>query len=169
MQNKEKQKTKFSAEKTQDRFVRFSIATDTILKNIQKYKNDKLKAFGLRSMHLMYLYCLDKESGGMTPVELSKKCSVDKAFISRVTTELRKLGYVEYDNDHEPDNKKDPAKYKKRLLLTDKGKQIMTCINEMVEEAVGKITSDITREQLDTFYFVLSKFDDNLEGLLSAI
>ena len=134
-----------------------------------KYKNDKLKAFGLRSMHLMYLYCLDKESGGMTPVELSKKCSVDKAFISRVTTELRKLGYVEYDNDHEPDNKKDPAKYKKRLLLTDKGKQIMTCINEMVEEAVGKITSDITREQLDTFYFVLSKFDDNLEGLLSAI
>lgn len=168
MQDKEKQKSNYPSEKSYDRFVRFSIATDTILKNIQKYKNEKLEAFGLRSMHLMYLYCLDKESGGMTPVELAKKCSVDKAFISRVTTELRKLGYVNYDSDMQNDEKKDSAKYKKRLLLTDEGKRIMTSINEMVTDAVEKVTSGVTREQLDTFYFVLSKFDENIDGLLSA-
>jgi len=161
--NKINGKDPASAEKKSDSFIRFSIATETILKNIQKYKNEKLEEFGLHGMHLMYMYCLDKSSDGMTPVELAKNCNVDKAFISRVTTELKRLGYIDYGTRAE----KEP-KYKKRILLTNEGKRIMQSINNMINEAVERITSGISQDQIDSFYYVLSKFDENLDSLLEA-
>ena len=74
-----------------DRFVRFSMATESLAKTLQKYKNDCLEPFGLRSMHLMTLWCLWRNGGGLTAGELSRLCSVDKAFVSRVTGELGAL------------------------------------------------------------------------------
>ena len=49
-----------------DRFLRFSFAIDQIAKNLQKIKNEKLARFGLRSMHLMCLFQLDKNPDGLT-------------------------------------------------------------------------------------------------------
>ncbi len=148
-----------------DSFIRFSLATETILKNIQKYKNEKLEEFGLRGMHLMYMYCLDKAPGGMTPAQLAKSCSVDKAFISRVTAELRQRGYVDYCEDSE---EHDRQKYKKRISLTSDGKRIMAHVNEMITHAVSAMTSGITQDQLETFYLVLSRLDGNLGMMLEA-
>lgn len=148
------------AQKNYDGFIRFSHATDTILKNIQKYKNEQLSAYGLRSMHLMFLYCLDKSENGMTPGELAQSCSVDKAFISRMTTELKDLGYVDYDSGQTAS-----GQYKKRLSLTDAGRQIMESVNTKVREAVKKISAGISPEQLETFYTVLTVMDNNLLAL----
>lgn len=147
--------------KNYDGFIRFSITTDKILKKIQKYKNDQLAEFGLRSMHLMFLYCLAKSDDGMTAGELAKSCSVDKAFISRISTELRDLGYVDYD----PAKNDETSRYKKRLSLTDKGHEIMIAINEKVHTAVERIDLGITPMQLETFYRVLDKMDENLAAL----
>ncbi len=143
----------------EDRFIRFSIAMDTILKKIQKYKNDHLSDFGLRSMHLMFMYCLFKEQHGLTAGELSQMCSVDKAFISRITNDLRELGYVEYASPEKN------AHYKKHLHLTENGKKVMNRVNEMIGDAVEKISSGISSEQLETFYTVLAVFDNNLLAL----
>lgn len=151
-----------SSDKKYDRFMRFSHATDTILKNIQKYKNDRLSAYGLRSMHLMFLYCLAKSDKGMTPGELAKSCSVDKAFISRVTTELKKLGYVDY---FQSGRESSARSYKKRLSLTEAGRRVMDSVNTLVEESVEKIADGIPKDQLETFYSVLSHMDHNLLAL----
>ena len=166
MQNYESRMTNSRGEKSHDRFIRFSLATDAIGKDIQRYKNEKLAQFGLRSMHLMYLYCLDKSEKGLTPVELSKHCSVDKAFISRVTTELKDLGYIDFLASE--DGLGTDKKYKKRIHLTAEGKYVMDRINEMIGDAVDKITEGVTTEQLDTFYHVLALFNSNLCGLIST-
>ena len=81
-----------------ERYVRFCMAVEQMAKTLQKYKNEKLAAFGLRSMHLMFMFQLHQSEDGLTGTELAAICSVDKAFISRVTGELISLGYVEYRN-----------------------------------------------------------------------
>jgi DNA-binding MarR family transcriptional regulator len=143
----------------EDRFIRFSITMDTVLKKIQKYKNDRLTKYGLRSMHLMPMYCLFREVGGLTAVELAKKCSVDKAFISRITGDLKDLGYVDFTE------KNTAAQYKKHLCLTKEGREVMLCINGLIGEAVEVITRGIPEEDIKTFYHVLYAFDNNLIAL----
>ena len=101
-----------------DGFMRFSRATDAIIKNLQRYKNEKLQSFGLKSMHLMFLYSLDKAKDGLTAGELSEVCGVDKAFISRMTAELKKTGYVVYS-----ETKPVRFHYKKKLVLTEYGRK----------------------------------------------
>ncbi len=143
------------------RFFRFSSAVDTVNKNLQKYKNDKLAPIGLRSMHLMYLCCLDKSPIGLTLTELAKVCGVDKAFISRVTRELSAFGYVAYATPDIIPPQIYP-KYKKQLVLTEKGKLVMKKINEMIDKAVTVITGNISPEDFEVFYSVLDKLSANL-------
>lgn len=134
---------------------------DSVLKKIQKYKNERLIAYGLRSMHLMPMYCLFKAPDGLTAVELAKKCSVDKAFISRITSDLRELGYVDFTE------KNTTAQYKKHLCLTSEGKKIMLRVNDLIGEAVETITRGIPEDEIKTFYSVLTGFDNNLNALTS--
>ena len=142
-----------------DRFMRFSIAMETISKNVQRYKNEQLAPFGLKSMHLMVLYCLGQAENGLTATELSRNCGVDKAFISRMATDLRSIGYITYSDQ-------DDGMYKKHLMLTVKGKEIIHDINGRVSSAVEQVTAEIPRENLEVFYSVLEKMNGNINGLL---
>ncbi len=141
-----------------DRFMRFSIAMETISKNVQKYKNEQLSPFGLKSMHLMFLYCLGQADDGLTATELSKSCGVDKAFISRMATDLRSMGYIGYADED--------GHYKKRLKLTQRGREIIGDINRRVSSSVEKVTADVSREHLEIFYAVLEKLNGNIFSLL---
>lgn len=143
-----------------DRFMRFSIAMETISKNVQRYKNEQLAPFGLKSMHLMFLYCLGRAENGLTATELSKSCGVDKAFISRMATDLRTMGYIDYAEQTD-------GHYKKRLELTQHGREIIADINRRVSDAVEKVTEGISREQLEGFYAVLERMNSNIGEILS--
>jgi len=140
------------------RYARFCMAVEHMAKTLQKYKNEKLAAFGLRSMHLMFMFQLNQTEEGLTGTELALNCSVDKAFISRVTGELIELGYIEYRN-------KTGTKYKNKLILTDKGRDVMEKINTIIDDTITSVTSEITEEQFDIFYTVLGTVDHNLENL----
>ena len=141
-----------------ERYVRFCMAVEHMAKTLQKYKNEKLAVFGLRSMHLMFLFQLSQAEDGLTGSELAASCSVDKAFISRVTGELSELGYVEYRN-------KTGSRYKNKLVLTEKGRQVMDRISTIIDDTILAVTGEITAEQLSTFYMVLGTIDRNLENL----
>ena len=140
-----------------DRFVRFSIATDAIAKALQKYKNDCLAPFGLRSMHLMTLHCLWRNPEGITPRDLARFCGVDKAFISRVTGELTELGYV--------GRQEDDGRLRRRLTLTERGRGVMQRIDAILAYSIDRITEGVSREQLEIFYGVLERFGGNLRAL----
>lgn len=141
-----------------ERYTRFSIAIEHMAKTLQKYKNEKLAVFGLRSMHLMFMFQLNQAGKGLTGSELAAICSVDKAFISRVTGELCGAGYVEYKD-------KNGSRYKNKLVLTDAGRQIMAQVNAMIDDTISAVTRGITDEQFRTFYTVLETIDRNLENL----
>lgn len=143
-----------------DRFMRFSMAMETISKSVQKYKNEEMASFGLKSMHLMFLYCLGQAENGLTATELSKNCGVDKAFISRMAADLRAVGYIDYAEQAD-------GHYKKRLQLTDRGREIITDINRRVSVAVDKVTAGISRERLETFYGVLEQMNTNIGEIIS--
>lgn len=141
-----------------ERYVRFCIAVEQMAKTLQRYKNEKLAAFGLRSMHLMFLFQLNQAEEGLTVSELAVSCSVDKAFISRVATELSGIGYVEYKN-------KVGSRYRNKLVLTELGKYVMEQINTVIDDTISAVSSEITDEQFKTFYTVLGTINRNLEAL----
>ena len=144
-----------------ERFIRFSAATESIQKALQKYKNECLEAYGLRSMHLMTMIRLYKRGGeGMTSVDLAKSCAVDKAFVSRVTGELRLLGYLE-----SADGGESAGRRRNRLVLTQRGREVMQNVYRMLDRAVDRITEGVSGRELETFYGVLARFDDNLMAL----
>ncbi len=138
-----------------DRFLRFSFAIDQIAKNLQRIKNEKLARFGLRSMHLMCLFQLDKNPEGLTGTELAKRCLVDKAFISRVTGDLCQSSYVSYSN-------KEGSHYNNKFILTEAGRDVMTQVRVILENAVEQVTSGISEEQLIQFYHILEQLDTGL-------
>lgn len=142
----------------EERFFRFSIAMETISKKLQKYKNERMSHYGLHSMHVMFLCALDKTEDGMTAGELARSCGVDKAFISRTATDLRKRGFVDFSCVGEGAEKQ----YKKRMILTDAGKAIMKEISEIVKDTVERATLGIDMEQFEVFYQVMEKLSGNL-------
>jgi len=138
-----------------DRFLRFSFAIDQVAKNLQKIKNEKLARFGLRSMHLMCLFQLDKNPEGLTGTELASRCLVDKAFISRVTGELCRSDYVSYSD-------REGSHYNNKFVLTEAGKAVMTQVRHILEEAVEQVTAGIDEEQWSQFYQILAQLDNGL-------
>ena len=96
----------------------------------------------------------------MTSAELARECGVDKAFISRITHELEKLGYIDCLQSHPLE-----LRYKKKLRLTERGRDIMAAVDEMIDDAVTKLTDGIPDEKIDDFYKVLSLLDGRLRIL----
>ena len=77
---------------TTQRFASFILSIDRISKNIKRIKDNAMEKYGLRSAHVMCLFNLVKSKEGLNSTELAEACGVDKAFVSRVTTELEKRG-----------------------------------------------------------------------------
>ncbi len=139
-----------------DRFIRFSLATEAVLKAITKYKNDCLDRYGLRGMHLMTMVCLFRSGAeGLTPGDLARRCGVDKAFVSRTTGELRRLGYLSVDG----------GRYNARVSLSERGRAVTGEIYRMLNDAVARITEGVSSVDVETFYGVLDRFGKNLEAL----
>ena len=143
-------------EASDERFIRFSLSTEAVLKAITKYKNDCLARYGLRGMHLMTMVCLFRAGAdGLTPGELARQCAVDKSFVSRTTGELKRLGYLSVDG----------GRYNARVTLSDRGAEVTAEIYRMLNDAVDGITADVSPDEIETFYAVLEQFGNNLNGM----
>ena len=137
-----------------ERFIRFSHATESVLKAITRYKNDCLARYGLRGMHLMTMVCLFRsDEDGLTPGELSRLCAVDKAFVSRVTGELKRMGYLSAEE----------GRYNARVSLTERGREVTAEIYRMLNDAVERITEGVSSGEVEIFYSVLDRFGKNLD------
>ena len=80
-----------------DRFSPFVLYIERISKNIKRIADEEMEPYGLRSSHVMCILQLAKNVGGLSPTALSDACGVDKAFISRITSELIEKKYIERD------------------------------------------------------------------------
>ena len=144
----------------EERFFRFSMVMESITKKLQKFKNAQMSPYGLHSMHVMFLCALGKTSSGLTAGELSQSCGVDKAFISRTATDLRKKGLIELSAAEGS-----PRFYKKKMVLTDSGREIVERISGIVEDTVDRATMGISEEEFGVFYSVMEKLGGNLTNI----
>ena len=139
-----------------DRFLTFILSIDRISKNIKRIKDSAMEKYGLRSAHVLCLFNLLKSKNGLSSTDLAEVCGVDKAFVSRITTELENRGYVKRDqNSH-------GSIYKSKFVLTEQGIEVNNYISEKIAEIMGKVSGDIADHRLKVFYEVLMIIDENI-------
>ncbi len=143
-----------------ERFSPFVLFIERISKNIKRIADIKMEPYGLRSSHVMCILQLAKNEGGLSSTALADACGVDKAFISRITSELMEKEYIKKDEENAI------GKYKTKLILTENGKEINRVIVGILDECFREVDSKLTQKKLGVFYDVLEKVDNGIAELL---
>jgi len=137
-----------------ERFVPFVLHTERIAKNIKRLEDKYMEPYGLRSAHVMCILQLVKSKIGLSSAELAEACRVDKAFVSRITSELMQKNYIVRSGAL--------GKYKTKFVLTDKGVEIYNIIQNLLCEFIGEINKETAIRKLEIFYEVLGSIDEKL-------
>lgn len=143
-----------------ERFEDFVGLISNIHKNIQKVKQNKMKAFGLSGNHVMCLVYLAQHPEGITSAKLSQLISIDKAATSRTLSELLEKGYVYY-----PDLE-GHKKYRMSVVLTESGVKIAKEMDFIICDVVEEIGGELSVEERACMYHALATVDKNLEQLV---
>lgn len=144
-----------------DRYVAFSAHIEKIYKDIQKVKTERMTRLGLKSTDVSVLIMAARHTNGLTVTELATECNVDKAVVSRATHLLLAQGYMTYVGNTK-------IKYRKKIMLTDKGHMTANIISELAVQAVSEVSHDIPQDDIDSFYRTLEKITQNLSRLTGA-
>lgn len=140
-------------------FENFTVSILKVNKLIQKIKIHEIKAYGLKSIHIMCCYYLYKNIDGLQANELVKLTLEDKAAISRAIKQLQKKGYVEYN----------PNVRNAIIKLTDLGIKLSKEILEKSEQAVSKCSVLLKDDERKLFYSTLNDIANNLERYYKSI
>ena len=115
-----------------------------------------MRPFGLRSNHVMCLYHLGKNPGGITLTRLAESCREDKGAVSRCVAQLIQQGYVCGDF---PENKRS---YRTKLYLTEEGRSVAEQINSRIYDIMVNGGDGLTDEQRTNLYAALEIIVNNL-------
>ena len=138
----------------EDVFVDFTLSILRLNKLVQKIKTYEIEKFGLKPIHVMCGYYLNKHPLGLTAKELSELTLEDKAAISRALKMMQERGYVDYDA-----NRRNST-----IKLTEEGKQFTNVICARAERAVAAGSMDFTEEERIFFYKSLDAINENLRA-----
>lgn len=141
-----------------ERFTPFVLIIERITKNIKRIADMEMEQYGLRSSHVMCILQLAKSEGGLSSTALADACGVDKAFISRITSELLEKNYIV--KEVVPDKK-----YKVGFLLTEKGEEINKRMNEVIASRIASVDKRVSMKELRKFYEVLGEIDEGISLL----
>ncbi|MCM1368402.1 MAG: MarR family winged helix-turn-helix transcriptional regulator [Roseburia sp.] len=140
-------------------FEHFTVSILKLNKLVQRIKAIEMAEFGLKGIHVMCAYYLTEHADGLTASELSKYTLEDKAAISRALSQLKKKGFVSYDE----------KTYNAKITLTDAGKSFAAAVMEKADRAVAAGSADQTEDERLDFYKKLSDIVDNLEAYLDTL
>ncbi|MBQ8840812.1 MAG: MarR family transcriptional regulator [Clostridia bacterium] len=142
-----------------ERFTPFVLYIERISKNIKRIADEKVEPYGLRSAHVMCILQLGKSKEGLSSSALADACGVDKAFVSRITSELLEKNYIE---------KKDKCtgKYKIKFVLTQAGEGLHRELINIVMECLSQVDSRLSMKKLEIFYDVLNDIDNGISNLV---
>lgn len=149
-----------------DRFEKLTAGVSQIYKNIQRIKKHRMNSIGLKGTHVMCIYYLNQYPNGLTASDLCDKCREDKAGISRILSDLEHNGYIIYEQTNTLNEKK---KYRARAILTEKGRESASKVNELILNATLAGGMGLTDEERKIFYRVLFKISDNLTALCAEL
>ena len=141
-----------------ERFTPFVLIIERITKNIKRIADMEMEQYGLRSSHVMCILQLAKSERGLSSSALADACGVDKAFISRITSELLEKNYIV--KEVVPDKK-----YKTSFLLTEKGEEVNKKMNEVINSRIESVDKHVSMKKLNKFYEVLGEIDEGISLL----
>lgn len=136
------------------RFELFNKRLIQITNEIQRLRITYMKQYGLTGIHLVCIIALDRVES-MTVKELMEEDVVDKAQVSRALNDLISKEYVQAVPGQN-------CKYKKKYMLTEKGKKLAVVINEIATRIVMKADEGVDSNDLMVMYKTLDKIYDNL-------
>ena len=138
-----------------DRLDMFTNLMGSAAKSIMRIKHTQMSKYGLGSTHTTCLRKLYVAENGLTRTQLSEHCDLDKAHITRIVGELTKKGIVVEESKG--------SGYKKKIFLTEKGREITKDIFKVVLEVNEYVSGSISQEDIDHFYKVFEKICSGLK------
>ncbi len=144
-----------------ERYDRFTTAVTDVYQSIQKIRMNGMKHYNLRSGHVSCLRLLYESDSGLTPTELAALSGMDKAAVSRHMAQMHEMGFA---NLEEAEGKH----YKRKWLLSEKGKAAAVQIDEKIVEAVKAVGNDLSEEERKFLYVSMEKIRDNLHLYLKG-
>lgn len=136
-------------------FEAFNALLGNTLKSLEHLKAKGMGEFGLSGMHTLCVRNLYENPEGLTRTELSRRCGVDRAQITRVIGELLAKGVVF--------EKGGSSNYRKKCLLTEEGRRTAGEIDDLIQRINTFVSGDIEPERLRIFYETLHEICRNLK------
>ena len=140
---------------TKTGFEAFHSSISNAMKSLEKIKARGMDEYGLSGTYTLCLRQLYGRPNGLTRTELAQHCCVDRAQITRVIGELLEKELVlEVGNG---------SNYRKRCVLTEKGRETTAEINELVDRILSFVSGDIPPQRLEIFYETLNEICEKLK------
>ena len=147
-----------------ERFTAFTINLSIVERSLNKVKSIKMAQYGLRATHLMCMIQIDQNPDGLTPTEIAQECAIDKAFVSRITTDLIEQNFIQVNSKYN-----DGRKYRQKYILTEKGYAVMTEIKDIIDNIVNSIHGAVSDDELKSFYKVLDVINSKIDSATKDI
>lgn len=147
-----------------DRFTAFALNLANIERDLHKIKSKKMAEYGLRATHLMCMIQIFCHEDGLTSTEIARTCAIDKAFVSRITADLVDRKFVMFNEKYN-----DGRKYRQKFVLTEEGMKVMYEINEVVDKVIAKIYDQVSEEEIQHFYKILSVLNNNVMSAIEEV
>lgn len=142
-----------------EKFSEITVGIGNINRAINKIKRERLAQSGIRNAHLTCMMYIDLETDGLTPTEISKCCTVDKGFVSRITADLIKCGFICTNSKFH-----DGRKYRNKYILTETGKSLISDIQNAVEEYFIELGAKIDEHEMKSFLNVITSINSIIEN-----
>ena len=132
--------------------IRFS----NIERVLHSMKSEQMAKYGLRHTHLVCMVYIDQSEDGLTPTEISKICDFDKAFVSRITSELIQKNIIKIN-----DKFNDGRKYRNKYVLTEKGREVIRETKALIEKYFADLSDKISEHDMSCFIRVILAINES--------
>ena len=140
------------------RYEQFCTAISVIHHAIQKIERVEMEKYGLKGPHAQCLLAISQHPDGITAARLCDTCEKDKAAISRAVAELEEAKMlVRQDTEGK--------RYRSRLYLTDRGREVADNVNRLVHMAVSQASEGYDAKDREIFVHVLNLIAGNLQSI----
>lgn len=143
-----------------ERFASFYLLISGIYKEIQRIESHRIKEMELKSVHVLWLYLLQKHPEGLSAAELARRGDIDRSLVSREIGMLVKRGYLTASSSG------CKRKYNWKLALTEKGSAVAKKISEIAMDVQTFVDRGLSMAELSSFYRVLEHISVNMAQYL---
>lgn len=143
----------------QERVMRFTHLIDGLHKRIQKIRTEYATAFGVKGVHIFWVYELLSHPEGLSATELATSSKIDRSLISREISALESRGFITAEKQG------GKRTYNSKLVLTESGIEAAKKIKNIALNFQDGASCDVPISDLEIFYDVLEKLHKNLENM----